>query len=527
MTMRMSRRSILGGLAAVAAGGRAIAQPRQGGTLQMVVAPEPSTLVSIDNSFGATSKISPKVTEGLLTYDLDLRPLPQLATSWSISPDGLRYTFRLRSGVTWHDGRQFTADDVAFSIMTLKRVHPRGRGTFAGVTEVATPDPLTAVIVLSKPAPYLISALAAGEAPIVPKHIYQDTDISANPNNGHPTGTGPFVFREWVKGSHVILDRNPAYWDKPKPYLDRVIIRFIPDAGARSAAFEAKEIDLGGDTPVPMADLERIKAVPFLGIETRGYRYTGNQSQLVFNLDSKKLADLRVRQAIAHAVDPKAVLATAWYGYGRVSPTAISPALAAFHDDAIKPYTNDLALAARLLDEAGYPRGEDGKRFSLRLTFNPYNDGNRRSAEYIRQALGRLGIDAPLSAYDFAAYVKTVYTDRAFDIEVEQLSNMFDPTIGVQRVYWSKNFKPGLGFSNGAHYNSPEADRLLEAAAVEPSSSARRELFVRFQKVVYDDLPLLNLVAFDTVTVFNRRVHDHTLTADGLNANFADVYLDG
>jgi peptide/nickel transport system substrate-binding protein len=180
-----------------------------------------------------------------------------------------------------------------------------------------------------------------------------------------------------------------------------------------------------------------------------------------------------------------------------------------------------------LLDEAGYPRGEDGKRFSLRLTFNPYNDGNRRSAEYIRQALGRLGIDAPLSAYDFAAYVKTVYTDRAFDIEVEQLSNMFDPTIGVQRVYWSKNFKPGLGFSNGAHYNSPEADRLLEAAAVEPSSSARRELFVRFQKVVYDDLPLLNLVAFDTVTVFNRRVHDHTLTADGLNANFADVYLDG
>jgi peptide/nickel transport system substrate-binding protein len=153
------------------------------------------------------------------------------------------------------------------------------------------------------------------------------------------------VFREWIKGSHVILARNPAYWDKPKPYLDRVIIRFIPDAGARSAAFEAKEIDLGGDTPVPMADLERIKTIPFLGIETRGYRYTGNQSQLVFNLDSKKLADLRVRQAIAHAVDLNSVLATAWYSYGRVSPTAISPELADFHDDAIKPYSYDLELA--------------------------------------------------------------------------------------------------------------------------------------------------------------------------------------
>jgi peptide/nickel transport system substrate-binding protein len=527
MTTRASRRSILGGIAVMTAVTSAAAQSRRGGTLRFVVEPEPSTLVSIDNSFGATSKISPKITEGLLTYDLDLHPEPQLATSWSISPDGLRYTFHLRSGVTWHDGRPFTSDDVAFSILTLQRVHPRGRGTFAGVTEVATPDPLTAVIVLPKPAPYLISALAAGEAPIVPKHVYENTNISANPSNGHPIGTGPFVFREWVKGSHVVLDRNPAYWDQPKPYLDRVIIRFIPDAGARSAAFEAKEIDLGGDTPVPMADLERVKTIPFLGIETRGYRYTGNQSQLVFNLDSKPLADPRVRQAIAHAIDLKAVLATAWYGYGRISPTAISPALSEFHDASLKPYAYDLTLAAHLLDEAGYKRGADGKRFSLRLTYNPYNDGNRRSAEYIKQVLGRLGIDTPLSAYDFAAYVKVVYTDRAFDIETEQLSNTFDPTIGVQRVYWSKNFKPGLGFSNGAHYSSAEADHLLESAAIESNPAARRDLFVRLQKMVYDDLPLLNLVAFDTVTIFNRRVHDHTLTADGLSANFANVYLNG
>ena len=521
----MIKRTVLSGAAVLLLCATALGQPRPGGTLKFVVEPEPPTLVSIDNSFGATQKISSKISEGLLTYDFDLRPQPQLATEWSVSPDGLVYTFRLRPGVTWHDGQAFTAADVAFSILTLKRVHPRGRGTFASVTEVRTPDPLTAEIVLSKPAPYLISALAAGEAPIVPKHVYDGTEIATNPNSLHPIGTGPFIFREWVKGSHVILDRNPNYWDKPKPYLDRIIVRFIPDSGARAAAFEAKEIDLGGDTPVPLSDLERIKSIPFIGIETRGYRYTGNQSEMVFNLDSKPLTDLRVRQAIAHAIDPKAVLAIAWYGYGRVSPTAISPALAEFHNDAITPYSYDLALAGRLLDDAGYKRGPDGKRFALRLTFNPYNDGNRRSAEYIKQALGRLGIDAPLSAYDFAAFVKTVYTDRAFDIEVDQLSNTFDPTIGVQRVYWSKNFKPGLGFSNGAHYNSAEADRLLEAAAVEPDPASRRSLFLRFQQVAYDDLPVLNLVAFDTVTVFNRRVHDHTVTADGTNANFAGVYI--
>jgi peptide/nickel transport system substrate-binding protein len=525
--MDILRRGLLAGVPALLLPSLARAEPRNGGVLRFVVNPEPSTLVCVDNSFGAAQKIGPKVNEGLLSYDFTLRPQPQLATAWSISGDGLRYTFTLRPNVFWHDGKPFTADDVKFSILTLKRTHPRGRGTFSGVTDVKTSDALTAVIELSRPAPYLITALAACESPIVPRHIYEGTDVTANPNGEHPIGTGPFLFREWVKGSHVILDRNPNYWDKPKPYLDRVIIRFIPDGGARAASFEAKELDLGGDTPVPMGDLERVKAIPYIGLETRGYQYTGNQSQLIFNLDTKPLQDLRVRQAIAHAVDLKALLATAWYGYGRVSPTPISPLLTQFDDPSIKPYAYDPALSGRLLDEAGFPRDQSGKRLPLRLTFNPYNDGNRRSAEFIRQALAHVGVDATLAAYDFAAFVKTVYTDRAFDIESEQLSNTFDPTLGVQRVYWSKNFKPGLGFSNGAHYTSETADRLLEAAAVEPDPAARRELFFKFQRVVYDDLPVLNLIAFDTVTVFNRRVQNHTLTADGVNANFADVWLDG
>lgn len=524
--VHIPRRSLFASLTALALPRLARATPRTGGVLRFVVDPEPSTLVCVDNSFGAAQKIGPKINEGLLKYDFDLTPQPQLATAWAVSADGLRYAFTLRPGVFWHDGKPFTAADVAFSILTLKRTHPRGRGTFSNVTEVKTPDALTAILELSRPAPYLLTALAAGESPIIPSHIYDGSDVSANPNSQHPVGTGPFIFREWVKGSHVILERNPHYWDKPRPYLDRLIIRFIPDGGARAASFEAKEIDLGGDTPVPLADLERVKAIPYIGAETNGYQYTANQSQLVFNLDSKPLRDLRVRQAIAHAVDIRALLATAWYGYGRVSPTPISPLLTRFHDPSIRPYTHDPVLAGRLLDEAGFPRDGSGGRLSLRLTFNPYNDGNRRSAEFIRQALGRIGIAATLASYDFAAFVKAVYTERAFDTETEQLSNTFDPTLGVQRVYWSKNFKPGLGFSNGAHYVSATADKLLESAAVEPDPARRRDLFFAFQKVVRDDLPVLNLVAFDSVTIFNRRVRNHTLTADGVNANFADVWLD-
>ncbi len=140
----------------------------------------PPTLVATNNTSGTAWIVGPKIFDALLQYAADLTPEPQLATSWTISPDGLRYSFRLRPGVKWHDGKDFTSDDVAFSIGVLKVAHPRGRGTFANVTAVETPDPLTATIVLSKPAPYLISALAATESPIIPKHIFAGTDPTAS-----------------------------------------------------------------------------------------------------------------------------------------------------------------------------------------------------------------------------------------------------------------------------------------------------------------------------------------------------------
>ncbi|TIU26064.1 MAG: ABC transporter substrate-binding protein, partial [Mesorhizobium sp.] len=130
-----------------------------------------------------------KVTEGLLTYDFDLTPRPLLATEWSVSDDGLRYTFKLREGVKWHDGKPFTSVDVAYSIATIKEVHPRGRNTFLNLTDIQTPDPLTVTLVLSKPAPYLITALAAPETPIVPKHLYEGTKAAENPVNNAPVGT--------------------------------------------------------------------------------------------------------------------------------------------------------------------------------------------------------------------------------------------------------------------------------------------------------------------------------------------------
>ncbi|WP_394110486.1 ABC transporter substrate-binding protein [Xanthobacter autotrophicus] len=498
--------------------------PARGGVLRFLVEHEPSTLVSIAHTAGPTQRVSPKVTEGLLTYDLDFKPKPSLATAWTVSPDGLVYTFKLREGVKWHDGRDFSADDVAYSIKLLKENHPRGRGTFASVTAVDTPDPQTAIIRLSKPAPYLLTALDASESPIVAKHIYEGTDPLTNKNASAPIGTGPFVFREWAKGSHIILERNPNYWDAGKPYLDRIVVRFIADQSARSAAFETGELDLAGGPPVPRSDLARVQALPNIGSETRGYEYNGNMTQLYFNFDTPQLKDKRVRLAIAHAIDLQKLLDVVYFGYGKIAPSPVGPDLKAFINPGIEPYGFDLKAANRLLDEAGYPRKADGTRFALRLYANPFN--GKESGDFVKQALAKIGIPVDFQFFDFSTYIQKAYTGREFDLTLESLSNTFDPTPGIQRIFWSRNFKIGLPFSNASHYDNPQVDQLLEAAAVESDPQKRRQLWFTFQNVIFDDVAAVHLIAPQGVTLFSKKVKNHTLGVTGVNASFADVHIE-
>ena len=158
------------------------------------------------------------------------------------------------------------------------------------------------------------------------------------------------------------------------------------------------------------------------------------------------LKDKRVREAVAHALDLDRMVETVFYGAAKVSPSPVSVALGPFHDSSIKPRKFDVARSEKLLDEAGLPKKQDGMRVQLRLLINPFIDA--RLADFVRQSLRRVGIDAVIQPREFAAYVKQVYGDRQFDMIIELLANVFDPTVGVQRGYWSKNFKPGLPFSN-------------------------------------------------------------------------------
>lgn len=529
----MTRRELLAWSAAVGVAGflpfDAFGEPARGGTLAIAEFPEPTLLTSALIAAAATNNISPKIFDGLVAYDVDtLEPRPQLAESWEWGDDGLSLTFRLRDGVRWHDGEPFTSADVAFTIKEiLLKYNSRGKAIYGNLTEIETPDALTATLRLSKPAPYILAGLSSWITQILPKHIYEGTDPLTNPRNTDPIGTGPFRFAEWQRGNFLRLERNTDYWDQPKPYVDQVIYRFLPDASARVAALEAEDVLAVAESKVPGSDLLRLKDVPFLEYETRGYAMLAPTHFFQFNLQNELFRDVRVRKAFAHAIDRDFIARNIWFGYGTPATGPLPPALKTFYSDDVPLYPYDPAKAEALLDEAGYPRGADGIRFSIRHDAAQNGEQFPKTAEFVRDALGKVGIRVEVRISDFASFSKRVYTDRDFDTANYYTSCGPDPAIGTQRVYWSKAFLPGVSYSNGSSYNNPEVDRVLEAAQIEPDQAKRKALYDEFQRLVQEDLPEIPLISMNQVTITNRRLRNLTALADGIKANFADAYIEG
>jgi len=237
----------LSGLLVLAIAETSASAQKPGGTLVQITQPEPPNLAPYISTSAPIGQVTAKVYEGLLEYGFDLKPKPSLAESWEVAPDGKTVTFKLRKDVNFHDGKPFTSADVQFTIMeVLKKVHPRGISTFRDVTAVETPDDYTAIFKLNNAAPYMLAALSGYESPMLPKHIFSQGDIKTHPNANSPIGTGPFKFVEWRRGELVRLDKNPNYWRKGLPYLDRVVVRFINDETTRTAALEKGEAHVAG-----------------------------------------------------------------------------------------------------------------------------------------------------------------------------------------------------------------------------------------------------------------------------------------
>ena len=495
-----------------------------GGTLNLIVQPEPPTINVGVNRLGPTTYVGNKIYEGLLTYSADLQPLPKLAESWSISDDGLVYTFKLRRDVKWHDGQPFTAKDVVFSFEKfLPELHARSRLNLAEVKEIATPDDHTVVFTLKQPFPAFIYV---HNTPVLPAHLYEGvTDYRNAEANKQFIGTGPFKFGEWNKGSFIHLVKNPDYWGSGKPYLDDIYFHVIPDANSRAIAFETGQVDVLRAGDVENFDVRRLAELEGVELTEAGWEVLQPIGYIHLNNRHKPLDDVRVRQAIALAIDRQFIIDTIFAGFGREINGPLS-SLSQFKDASVETkYAFDPAKANAILDEVGLKPGADGFRFEVQLVPLPYGELWQRQAEYTREALAAIGIKVNLVATDVPGWFKRLTT---FDYDLGQnfVYTTPDPAIGISYAYTTvTGDNAGTTGGNVHGYSNAEVDKLLAEAGHENDTAKRKQLYSQVQKILSAEVPIIWTHDIVFPTVYREKVHNLTTTGLGTDENFADVWL--
>ncbi len=439
-------------------------QIKRGGTIVVGVTTDPGNFNTGITTAGGTHAVADNLYNGLLQFDEQLNPQPSLAQSWDISPDGKTYTFHLEKGVTWHDGKPFTSADVKFTFENiLLKFHSRTKAGLENVLEaIETPDDSTVVFKFKNPYAPLLRRLDVVEASILPKHLYEnEADITKAAANLNPVGTGPFKFKEYVKGDHVAFVRNENYWKKDLPYVDRVIFKIIPDAAALDAALEAGEVDYAGG--VNSADIARLKANPDVVLRQAPGGPGGSFciDMLIFNMRKSPFDKKQVREAFAYGINRQQILEQVIFNQGHVATGPISSTMAWAYNPNVLPRAYDTKKAAELLDAAGYKAGADGKR--LRVAF-VHATGFAKRGEVIRENMGQVGVEVELIPLEVNAANERVFIKNDFDLGIGSYCNGPDPEIGVTRAYVSSNIKP-IPFSNGAAYSNPKIDELFLKAA--------------------------------------------------------------
>lgn len=527
--------SALAGAGASLAGlmpGVAMAQtPTPGGNMVMLVHPEPPTLAQYMVGSGNIPMITTQIYEGLLAYDMDAKPLPSLAKSWEVSLDGLSVTFKLQDGVSFHNGEPFTSADVQYSCIDIaKKLSANGAVIFSELDAVDTPDPLTAIFRLKRPAPYMMVSLSSREIPIVCRKLFEGVDPMNNPTANKPIGTGPYKFVNWERGQYVRLDRNEEYWKTGVPYLNRIIARFIPDAATRSAALETGEAHFAAYSAVNPADIKRLQANPVLDSTTRGYELNAAVSALEFNMRRPPLDKKEVRQALCYAIDRQFIVDNVLYGFGRPATGPLSSVfkVSGFYTDDVRRFdvADRLDLANKLLDEAGLARAADGVRFNLTLEINPFGEQWLRQGEYLKQAFAQIGVGLTLRSEDTATWLRRCYTDYDYDINSPFYSAGADPVIGVHRHYSSSAIRKGTTFVNNKDYRSPVLDKLLADATNELDHERRVALYHEAQKVLVEDSPGAWLAEVQYVSIANKKLHDHVNGPLGTYQAFENTWME-
>jgi len=497
----------LGGIPRAFAADSASATPRRGGSLVMVLSGDPPTL-SPDVTTGVPDvSVGSLIHDGLTRIDENFKPAPNLAESWTISPDNTRYTFKLVQ-TKWHDGKDFTSKDVKF---TLEEISGKYGSKFAAaashIKSITTPDPRTVVIELDKPfGPLLFSLSNYTNAAIMPEHLFAGTNILNNPATlAQPVGTGPFMFKEWSRGQYVKLVRNPNYWRPGKPFLDEIIFRVIPDPAARVLALKAGEVDYIYFYFFPISQQADVAQDPRLQMRERG---VPEDHLMIFNVRKPPFDNVKVRQALFTATDREFIKRVVYQNLGAVMKSAINTNLSWAYNPAVdlaKMYPFNLQRAAAMLDEAGLKAGADGKRFDVRLVYDSNDPSNGALAQVLQSTWGKIGVKVIFEGSTRNVELKQVYTDWNFDATLQAYSTSGDPALGVSRLYVSSAIKKAP-FVNASGYSNPEVDKLFDDGANATTLNDRGDAYKKAQVILARDLPVFPMWQTALLNVASKKV---------------------
>lgn len=463
--------------------------------------------------------------DGLMTYDREANRVPRLARSWTISEDGKTYTFNLREGVKWSDGKPFSAADVVFTLENFGKFNTYLTKLMPLVEKASAPDDKTFVLTLKQPLTATLDLFDKEVFPLMPKHVYEGKDIATHPANIAPVGLGPFKFDKWVSGQSITFVRNPHYWEAPKPYLDSVIFALIPNPQQRLNAIVNGEVNWFRPEVVQVPATQQaakrgsFRVVPIV-------TNAPETAVIDFNLRRSPMNNVKVRQALFHAIDRQRIVRDVYQGLAETAKNAIPTQFKNLHDPSVNydtMYAYDPKRAAQLLDEAGFPL-KDGKRFALELAVisaAPYD----AVAQVVQAQWTALGIDVKLSALDQQIWTNKVYTQHDFDASIISLTGRSNPVLGVDRSFVCN--ETSVPYANPTSYCNPEFDKVAANAASAPADQQKAHYKIYAEIIARDlnQLALTNSRVFEAVTNNFKNLDAQFNFSFNTHPNWAEAWL--
>ena len=468
-------------------------------TLVMIIESSPTNLdprVGID---GQSERIDELIFDDLLERDEHLNMMPALAERWEIR-DPLTYVFHIRHNVLFHDGRPLTSRDVKWTFDSLLqgKIRSTKAAVYRFVDRIDAPDDNTVVFRLKEPSSTFLWNLSDGSIGIVP---YGSGDEMTQ----HPIGSGPFRFVSAETDKEVILQHNDTYWGG-KPHLARVRFAVVPDANTQALELRKGSADLTINSPMTPDTVLTLERDPSLAVQHGpGTRL----AYLAFNLRDPTLKDVRVRQAIAYALDRGPMIQYLWRGQAQPARSVLPPQSWAYNED-VPRYDYDPGKARQLLDAAGYP-AVNGVRFRVAMKTST-DENTRLMVAVLQQQLRDVGIALDIRSFEFATFFSDV-THGAFQLYgLRWIGGNEDPDI-FEYAFHSAKFPPNG--ANRGFYSNARLDALIDQARRETDQNVRKQLYAEVQQILANDLPYINLWYLDNVVVHTKRVQNVTLNPSG------------